>query len=64
MAVPVVCAGLRLCVRDADPTCRVTRPACWVAPTAYLRDAVYALQGELRNRGLAPAHQDSEFAQV
>lgn len=38
-----VCAGLRACVKRQEPTCRASRPRCWVAPTGYLRSAAIAL---------------------
>lgn len=60
--VASMAAGLRACVRKLDVNCRATRPACWVAPTAYLRNAVYALGTELKRRGLAPAQRDGGSA--
>lgn len=48
-------AGLRACVRKLDVNCKASRAKCWVAPTAYLRDAVHAIGEELHRRGLAAA---------
>lgn len=51
----IAAAGLRACVRKLDVNCKATRPKCWVSPTAYLKDAIHAIDAELHRRGLAPA---------
>ena len=43
-------AGVRACVRRLAVNCKATRPACWVAPTAYLRDAAFELASKLPSR--------------